>query len=649
MTDILAWQKKLGLVGDNAEQPAIGDKSIHSVVTGLVSSVKSVSDSLANKANSDASNVDPVTWGTNLGKGYVADKESRLVNGDSVYKAVSERAYTNASNIAVSDWATKLGIGDVVIGDKNLVTGGKVAGKLADKADVTGTNVDAEKWAGILGAKGDIAENNKYLVTGNTVYQITKDKAGSGGEGITVGLWAAKLSKDAQVAVGNKNLVTGEMVSLALADRVKKDDFNSAINKKAEVDASNLAGNVANWVAALESKEIQKGANKFVTGNTVFNALSRLVTTDTYESGIKGKVDLNAKNLTQATDILEWQKKLGIADPNSLTPSTTTNVYTTVESLKSGYKVKAGDIKIDMKLGEDKTPTLEFAGDEENGLKVEADAAAKKITYSFDKKKLAKSITKDIMDQLSGGSTSGTGTPVLTNVSTGFTIKEGSSSKKFTFGKGKEDNNLTFAGVEEETSVILGGSEDNPKITVGLAEEFKAKVDSKVDLKTYNEAISKKANADASELGDGDKEAWRNVLGGGTNKARSKGFITGDTLHTALSTKADSDFVNEKLGKIAEADAEYLTSDNVEKWKARLGINGTMTGALPEQAKKDITNLKAGYQVKAGYTTFDMKLGAEVPPVVEFVGDTENGLKVAANGNDTVSYTHLTLPTNREV
>ena len=636
LTDILAWQKKLGLVGDNAEQPAIGDKSIHSVVTGLVSSVKSVSDSLANKANSDASNVDPVTWGTNLGKGYVADKESRLVNGDSVYKAVNERAYINASNIKASDWATKLGTGDVVIGDKNLVTGEKVALAVENKADVTGANVDAEKWAGILGAKGDIAENNKYLVTGNTVYQITKDKAGIGGEGITVGLWAAKLSKDAQVAVGNKNLVTGEMVSLAIADRVKKDDFNSAINKKANVDASNLADNVVNWVAALESKEIQKGANKFVTGDTVSKALSRLVTTDTYESGINGKVDLNAKNLTQATDILEWQKKLGIADPNSLTPSTT---YTTVESLKSGYKVKAGDIKIDMKLGEDTIPTLEFAGDEENGLKVEADVAAKKITYSFDKKKIAKSITKDIMDQLSGGSTSGTGVPVLTNVSTGFTIKEGSSSKKFTFGKGKEDNNLTFAGVEGETSVILGGSDDNPKITVGLAEEFKEKVDSKVDLKTYNEAISKKANADASGLGDGDKEAWRTALGGGTNKARSKGFITGDTLYTALSTKADSDFVNEKLGKIAEADAEYLTSDNVEKWKARLGINGTMTGALPEQAKKDITNLKAGYQVKAGYTTFDMKLGAEVPPVVEFVGDKENGLKVAANGNDkTITY-----------
>ena len=713
--DILAWQKKLGLVGDSAEQPATGATSIHNVVTGLATSVKTFNENLAKKADVDASNIDPSVWGARLGTGLVADNDPNLVTGGKVRAALNDKAGNDASGIDTAAWATKLGTGTVVTGDNHLVTGGKVAAEVAKKADVSGANVDAEawgtnlgtgrltatekklvsgstvfnalgdkadktganvdasawgthlgtgtisagenklvsgatvhaaladkanisgsnvnakNWAGVLGKDGKVSENNPYLVTGGEVYQTVKDKADVSANNISVGLWASKLSQDAQVAVGNNKLVTGHMVSLALNDRVKTDDFNTALNKKANVNASNLAGNEANWVAALESKEIQKDANKFVTGDTVFKAISGLVTTETYESGIKGKVDLDAKNLTKATDILEWQKKLGIADSNS---STTTNIYTTVESLKSGYKVKAGDIKIDMKLGEDKTPTLEFAGDEENGLKVEADAAAKKITYSFDKKKIAKSITKDIMDQLSGGSTSGTGTPVLTNVSTGFTIKEGSSSKKFTFGKGKDDNNLTFAGVEEETSVILGGSEDNPKITVGLAEEFKAKVDSKVDLKTYNEAISKKANADASGLGDGDKDAWRNALGGGTNKARSKGFITGDTLHTALSAKADSDFVNEKLGKIAEADAEYLTSDNVEKWKARLGINGTMTGALPEQAKKDITNLKAGYQVKAGYTTFDMKLGSEVPPVVEFVGDTENGLKVAANGND---------------
>ena len=713
--DILAWQKKLGLVGDSAEQPATGATSIHNVVTGLATSVKTFNENLAKKADVDASNIDPSVWGARLGTGLVADNDPNLVTGGKVRAALNDKAGNDASGIDTAAWATKLGTGTVVTGDNHLVTGGKVAAEvakkadvsganvdaeawgtnlgtgrltatekklvsgstvfnalgdkadktganvdasawgthlgtgtisagenklvsgatvhaaLADKANISGSNVDAKNWAGVLGKDGKVSENNPYLVTGGEVYQTVKDKADVSANNISVGLWASKLSQDAQVAVGNNKLVTGHMVSLALNDRVKTDDFNTALNKKANVNASNLAGNEANWVAALESKEIQKDANKFVTGDTVFKAISGLVTTETYESGINGKVDLNAKNLTKATDILEWQKKLGIADSNS---STTTNIYTTVESLKSGYKVKAGDIKIDMKLGEDKTPTLEFAGDEENGLKVEADAAAKKITYSFDKKKIAKSITKDIMDQLSGGSTSGTGTPVLTNVSTGFTIKEGSSSKKFTFGKGKDDNNLTFAGVEEETSVILGGSEDNPKITVGLAEEFKAKVDSKVDLKTYNEAISKKANADASGLGDGDKDAWRNALGGGTNKARSKGFITGDTLHTALSAKADSDFVNEKLGKIAEADAEYLTSDNVEKWKARLGINGTMTGALPEQAKKDITNLKAGYQVKAGYTTFDMKLGSEVPPVVEFVGDTENGLKVAANGND---------------
>ena len=117
-----------------------------------------------------------------------------------------------------------------------------------------------------------------------------------------------------------------------------------------------------------------------------------------------------------------------------------------------------------MKLGDTKAPTIEFAGDSTNGLDVKADSTGKKITYTFNKGNLVKSIAGDLIKQMNGesipgsGNPSGHGTgeqgqttplPVLTNVSTGFNIAVGTDSKNFTFGKGKETNKLTFAGTND--------------------------------------------------------------------------------------------------------------------------------------------------------------------------------------------------------
>ena len=273
------------------------------------------------------------------------------------------------------------------------------------------------------------------------------------------------------MATGNANLVTGGKVFDAIKDKADKSDLN-AYAKTSDLNAY------------AKNTELAK------------------------------KADTNANNLTKAEDILAWQKKLGLAD-NSATAqpgsTATTNLYTTVNNmnttvnqLKAGYTVKVGTNTFDMKLGDTAAPTIEFAGDSTNGLDVAADKAGKKITYAINKEKLAKYIAGDLIKQMNGegtpgsgdhgtpgsGNPSGHGTgeqgqttplPVLTNVSTGFNIAVGTDSKNFTFGKGKETNKLTFAGTNDETSVSLSGEDGTPTITVGLADTFKTKVNNKAD------------------------------------------------------------------------------------------------------------------------------------------------------------------------
>ena len=79
------------------------------------------------------------------------------------------------------------------------------------------------------------------------------------------------------------------------------------------------------------------------------------------------------------------------------------------------------------------------------------------------------------------------------------------------------------------------------------------------------EAINGNQLWKVSEAKDGaiNKTAWQAALGTGTNAAGNTGLITGDTLHTALSTKANKD-------------ASNITSEDASKWSEKLGT-GTVT------------------------------------------------------------------------
>ena len=70
--------------------------------------------------------------------------------------------------------------------------------------------------------------------------------------------------------------------------------------------------------------------------------------------------------------------------------------------------------------------------------------------------------------------------------------------------------------------------------------------------------LANKADKNAGNLEDADKEAWRAALGGGTVAKGDKKFVDGDTVAAALESKVD-------------ADAENLTDENVAAWQTKLG------------------------------------------------------------------------------
>ena len=401
------------------------------------------------------------------------------------------------------------------------------------------------------------------------------------------------------------------------------------------------------------------------------------------------KANTNASNLIKAEDILAWQKKLGLAD-NSATAqpgSTTTNLFTAVNQLKAGYTVKAGTETFDMKLGDTTAPTIEFAGDSTNGLDVAADKAGKKITYTFNKEKLVKSIAGDLIKQMNGEGTPGSGDPsghgtgeqgqttplpVLTNVSTGFNIAVGNNSKNFTFGKGKETNKLTFAGTNDETVISLTGENGKPTVTVGLADAFKTKVNNKADKSDLTKLETKvtnitngTTNIDGSKInlttnntfttlqntvnGKADKSdldayakkdaanitgesltKWQSALGNGTIAENNKGLVTGGTVYTALKGKADKNAENievlawkKKLGLVDAQATQDSTTD----------ISTQITGI-----NNDITNLKGGFIVSAGTNSKEITLGGTTKDKLTFASADKNLTATFNETNKTISY-----------
>ena len=204
------------------------------------------------------------------------------------------------------------------------------------------------------------------------------------------------------------------------------------------------------------------------------------------------------------------------------------------------------------------------------------------------------------------------------------------------------DGNSTVYKVNVSNDAITGAIA--PKLT-----ELSTTVDTKLAVK---------ANKDASNISTEDAKKWSEKLGTGTAKAGDKGLITGDTLHTALSTvKIDPNTLNAK----ANTNASNLTAENVKEWTAKLGTgtvgqgessNGLVTGKSVYEA---IQQHSPKLLVKTDGKTVSVDK-AGTAKHVDFSGTDEHGNSilrditgVVTNPNDPTSVVNMdTLQTQSQ-
>ena len=170
--------------------------------------------------------------------------------------------------------------------------------------------------------------------------------------------------------------------------------------------------------------------------------------------------------------------------------------------------------------------------------------------------------------------------------------------------------------------------------------------------------LASKANKDASNISTDDASKWSEKLGTGTAKSGDKGLITGDTLHTALSTvKIDPNALTTKANK----DASNLTAENVKEWTAKLGVGTVGQG----ESSNGLVNGKAVYEAIEKYSPKGLvKTDGKTVTVdksgtathVDFSGTDEHGNSilrditgVVTNPNDPTSVVNMdTLQTQSQ-
>ncbi|WP_299721250.1 ESPR-type extended signal peptide-containing protein [uncultured Megasphaera sp.] len=226
-----------------------------------------LTDSLATKANTDASNIDTDAYTKKLGTGTNAQGSTGLVTGDTLYNAVKDKADKSYVDEGLSKKADKDSVytkdetyNRAEIDDKVQ----KVSQDLSGKADTDlGNLTDAGKTV-----ITDLAKGSVKVVAGKntTVTEGTKDGAKT---------YAVNVEDSAiQKAVQPK------------------------LDQKANVDASNLtADNVASWQKALGTGSIDKDSTGLVTGQVVYQAIKDMPTGE----GLV-KYDEGTKTITVAAD-----------------------------------------------------------------------------------------------------------------------------------------------------------------------------------------------------------------------------------------------------------------------------------------------------------------------------------------------------------
>ncbi|OBX10098.1 hypothetical protein QV08_00130 [Gallibacterium salpingitidis] len=228
--------------------------------------------------------------------------------------------------------------------------------------------------------------------------------------------------------------------------------------------------------------------------------------------------------------------------------------------------------------------------------------------------------------------------------------------------------NAALSNVSAKLKVIAGTNTTVTTGTDGDYQTYAVNVSNDAIKAAIQTDLDSKANANASNITGDNKTKWQAALGDGKAEAGNTGLISGNTLHTALSTKADktditniNNTLNSKantadvdtaLAKKANTDASNLTTTNIQSWQEKLGTGtntagdkGLITGdtlhtALSTKADKtDITNINTALENKANSADVDAELAKKANidasniNVTKFAEKLGTGIIEAGNTN----------------
>ncbi|WP_444707642.1 ESPR-type extended signal peptide-containing protein [Megasphaera elsdenii] len=268
-----------------------------------------LTDSLATKANTDASNIDTDAFTKKLGTGTNAQGSTGLVTGDTLYNAVKDRAATDASNIDADAYTKKLGTGTNTQGSTGLVTGDTLYNAVKDKADKSYVDEGLSKKADKDSVYTKDETYNRTEID-DKVQKVSQDLSGKAdtdlgnltdtGKNVITDLAKGSVKvlagKNTTVTEGTKD--GAKTYAVNVEDSAIQEAVQPKLDQKANVDASNLtADNVASWQKALGTGAIDKDNTGLVTGQVVYQAIKDMPTGE----GLV-KYDEGTKTITVAAD-----------------------------------------------------------------------------------------------------------------------------------------------------------------------------------------------------------------------------------------------------------------------------------------------------------------------------------------------------------
>ena len=260
------------------------------------------------------------------------DQLTKVSAGDRISVASETDQTTGAATYKIS----VNNDGAVVSGDANLVAGGTVYSEVRPSSDGTYVKTASTTGDNLLALDKQVDTNAKNITDLTNLTNITdagktviKNLAKgtidmengsyttvSSREVDGVKTFKVDVASDGKVEEGNSGLVTGDTVYDAL--NKASQDTNKNLDKKANIDASNIGSNLKNadgtaaseedqkknaesWGKAIGTGEVKESDNRLVTGDTVAKAIKD--ETRVSEDGTYVKKDATAgKNLKNLDD-----------------------------------------------------------------------------------------------------------------------------------------------------------------------------------------------------------------------------------------------------------------------------------------------------------------------------------------------------------